>query len=270
MTIIRKPVELSIIVPYRADPGSRRERNWTWLRQYWRGQFPDAQILVGRNDDRVFSKTRAVNNGVRRSRGKIIAMIDADCYMDAAVIQDCVDQLLESMSRGIPRWFIPYRSLYRLTDAYSETILRSDPLRPYTIPSPPAAGDVEDSGGSLHGRRYGALITIYPREAFDLVGGMDWRFVGWGGEDISWARALDTLYAKHKTTDNDVTHLWHDKIGGDYATRTWAGQGTNKANGYLAMRYSQATGDRVRMRSLVDEGMAAQLEDEALGQLAGY
>ena len=64
-----------------------------------------------------------------------------------------------------------------------------------------------------YGHRYGAMITILPREALDTLGCFDERFKGWGGEDIAFLRALDTLFGKHKTIDDDVMHLWHPVIG---------------------------------------------------------
>ncbi len=254
----KPPVQISIIVPLRVVPGSIRHRNWRWLYAYWRHELPNAELIIGRSQGEVFSKTEAVNNGVARSRGRILAVIDGDCYLPGSVIQECADALDASLARGIPRWFIPYRTLYRLTSDATDAAVLSDPADPWRMPDPPPDDIVESTVGSLHGRRYGALITIYPREAADLIGGMDPRFIGWGGEDIAYARALDTLYAKHKTTPNAVTHFWHPKIGASYVTRTWAGQdaGGERANGDLAYRYSRATGDRARMRALVDEGIA--------------
>lgn len=253
----RRSVQLSLIVPLRLERGSVRERSWRWLRQYWAHELPDAEVVIGRSSGPVFSKTRAVNDAVRRSRGRILCVIDADAYLPGYVIQACADRLEIDLSRGVRRWFIPYTALYRLTEEASSVVLGSSPLDPYRLPSPPPDEWVESTVGSLHGRRYGAMIVIYPREAFDLLGGMDPRFEGWGGEDIAFARALDTLYAKHKTTPNDVNHIWHPKIGDSYVTRTWAGQEDGvQLNSHLASRYSHATGDRVMMRGLVDEGIA--------------
>jgi hypothetical protein len=100
-----------------------------------------------------------------------------------------------------------------------------------------------------------------PREAFELVGGMDWRFSGWGGEDVAFMRAVDTLYGKHKTTRNQVLHLWHpfanaaeNTIKGEpNLLRLWEGQDSGQRNDVLANRYYAAYGDQERMRRLVDE-----------------
>jgi hypothetical protein len=100
-----------------------------------------------------------------------------------------------------------------------------------------------------------------PREAWEMVGGMDWRFRGWGGEDVAFMRAVDTLYTKHKTTRNQVLHLWHAFANAPELTvkgdpnllRLWGGQDSGQRNDRLANRYYAAFGDHDRMRRLVDE-----------------
>lgn len=83
---------------------------------------------------------------------------------------------------------------------------------------------------------------------------------GWGGEDVSILRALDTLYGKHKTTKNCIFHLWHPFFGKAYKetnweqTRMWENQQKTNSNGWLTIRYHRATGNPTQMRKLVDEG----------------
>jgi len=76
---------------------------------------------------------------------------------------------------------------------------------------------------------------------------------GWGSEDVSMLRALDTLYCQHHVAANDLCHMWHVRPGNDYATRKWVGQGWSPANSRLAQRYYAATGEVAYMRSLCDE-----------------
>jgi hypothetical protein len=246
--------QISLLVPFRPDRHQRhRLVVWRWLRRYWQRQLPEAEIIMGRSKGKVFSKTEAVNHAARKAHGRIFVILDSDCYIDAAVIRRCADDIEESQRRGHPLWFIPYRALYRLTEEKTMWLLKRKPGRRIQVTSPPPDDEVESTLGSMHGRRYGALIQIVSRDAFELVNGMDPRFRGWGGEDVSFARAVDTLYGEHKTTDNDVLHMWHEKIGSTYFNRKWGGQDKAEPNKHLATRYSKATGDRDRMRALVDE-----------------
>jgi hypothetical protein len=101
-----------------------------------------------------------------------------------------------------------------------------------------------------------------PREAFDaLGGGWDERFRGWGGEDHSAMRSVDTLYGPHKTLPGQVLHLWHPVMSKDgiknwveYKERIWDEQPLAESNGHLAYRYSVASGDVKRIKALLEEG----------------
>jgi predicted glycosyltransferase involved in capsule biosynthesis len=253
-TVRRRRPQISLLVPFQSDSNTpQRQRIWRWVRDYWQSELPDAEIVVGQSHGEVFSKTEAVNDAANRARGRIFVILDSDCYIPGSVIRRCVDQINDAERRGHSLWFIPFRHLYRLTESVTEIVLGHDPRDPPRFPTPPDLEDVESTLGSAHGHRFGALIQIMSRRAFFIVGGMDPRFRGWGGEDIAFVRALDTLYGNHKTTDNDVLHLWHPKIGVNYEDRMWQGQVDPKANERLSVRYKLATGDREMMQRLVNE-----------------
>lgn len=247
--------QISLLVPFRANIGISHHRivMWRWLRHYWQHELPDAEIIMADSSGEVFSKTAAVNIAARQATGRVFVILDADCYIPGSVIQYCADEIESAQARGNRLWYVPYRSLYRLTKRASERVLDSSPHDPLRFPTPPDDHDVESTAGSMHGKRFGALIQIMPRHAFEMVRGMDERFIGWGGEDISLVRALDTLYIPHKVTPNDVLHLWHAIQGDSHLDRLWPGQLSPRANDHLANRYNLATGDRVRMRNLIEE-----------------
>jgi hypothetical protein len=247
-----------LLVPFRSD-GERRTETWEWLRRYWQFWLPSAEVLMGRDEHYPFCKTGAVNEAFCRSRGDIIVVLDADCYIDSAVILSCARQIRTARRRHRKMWFIPYRHFYRLTEAASRLVLSSPPDDPCRFSSPPPAADTEESSGQSFGHWYGALIQIMPREAFVAAGGMDERFAGWGGEDISFMNAVDTLYAPHRTTRNQTLHLWHPHIGTLHVEREWAGQEGPGANNRLAVRYQGAFGRPDRMRELTREAGAGDL-----------
>jgi len=250
----RRP-QISILMPFRADPKApERLEIFNWVVQYWRAALPDAEIVVGKSKGKVFSKTEAVNHAAKRAKGRIFVILDSDTYMRPEIIKDAADQIDRATHRGQHLWFIPYRHLYRLTPTAGRAVLDSNPLFPIQFPEPPSPHDILNSHGSMHGHRFGALIQMMSREAFELVGGMDPRFRGWGGEDVAFVRAVDTLYGPHKTTRNDVLHIWHPTIGHNAKNRMWHGQDDQQANMRLVSRYNRATGDPATMRALVDEG----------------
>lgn len=247
---------ISILIPFRSDGSEERENNFYWLTAYWRRHLPRAQIVVGQDFGTPFSKTSAVNYAFRRATGDVVAIIDADCYIDHEVVRECARRIREARNDGHRLWFVPYRRFYRLTQRTTDRILAEWPPAPPAelgMACPPDPRQVQDTSGSTHGHWFGALIQIMPREAFAMAGGMDERFRGWGSEDVSFMRAVDTLYARHKTIRGCVYHLWHPKIGDEWVTRRWAGQVAARVNERLGERYRLAIGDPQRMRALVFE-----------------
>ena len=104
------------------------------------------------------------------------------------------------------------------------------------------------------------MIQIMSRKAFERMGRWDCRFRGWGGEDHSAMRAMDMLYWRHKTTPNQVLHLWHPMLSHvgtepwvEWKYRLWDKQPKSGSNGRLAGRYSNAFGDVKKMRALLNE-----------------
>lgn len=262
----KRKLKISLLVPYRRETGSpHREALWAWLKAYWKYELPEAEIVVGsdrKGRGKPFSKSAAINDAFKRSRGDVVVILDADTYISGDVIRHCADRIRSARSIGIRTWFVPYRHIYRLTLEATSKVLGSSPCYPTRFPSPPLANDIEDMSGSAFGHKYGALIQILPREAFDTVGCMDTRFRGWGGEDVSFLRALDTLWAQHKNMPGDVLHLWHPKLhqgsvpstGGSWKVRLWQGQNEPNANAWLSIKYNDATGRPSEMRPLVDAG----------------
>lgn len=255
---------ISVIIPFRSSHNyPRQDRNFRWLKKYYAYQLPGAEVIVGHDHrtDLSFSKSAAVNDGVRKSTGDILVIVDADGYVPIEAILFCAHEIRRARSRGHRLWYVPYRQFYRLTHHASLRVLNSSPRHPYQFPTPPDKCDIQNTSGSGHGHWYGALVQIVPREAFDCVGGWDHRFRGWGGEDHSIMRATDTLYCHHKTLPGQVLHLWHPMLGTDgvdswveWKDRLWDNQDTSGTNNRLATRYSKANGDVARMRALVDEG----------------
>jgi Glycosyl transferase family 2/N-terminal domain of galactosyltransferase len=242
---------ISLLVPFTSDDGLR-ELSWRWLQEYWLSALPGAEICTAASLDTPFCKTKAVNEAFRHSTGDVIVILDADAYLDASSILKCAHMIRANRRLS----FVPYRRLYRLTPAYTARIIAASPVAPVILPTdPPPPGEWVDEGGSSAGHWFGALCQILPREAFVKVGGMDPRFAGWGGEDVSFMRSVDTLHGRHKSLDAPAYHLWHPTTSARSAggERQWANQPAAVMNGELTYRYTLAFGDRDRMQALVDE-----------------
>lgn len=258
---------ISIIVPFFcSDPENQRVKNWEWLKSYLQIHLPLAEIVMGQDTnvgpDRPFSKSAAVNNGVRKAKADsdIIVVLDADGYVLAETIIDCAWKIRKAREAGHRLWFVPYRRFFRLTQKASARLLESNPRSPIEFPMPPRRTDVQTTAGTQRGHWYGAGIQIFPREAFDAVGGWDERFRGWGGEDHAAMRAMDTLWWWHKVTPTQFLHIWHPMLSPTgaknfvaWSERIWDNQASVNANKVLCARYYAANGDPKKMRRLQDE-----------------
>lgn len=247
---------ITFIIPFRTED-EWRQAVFEYLYEYYRYYFPEAEFIIAENFDTPFCKTKAVNSGFGDSHGDVIVMLDADCYIEPFVIHEAVRKIREARERGEKLWFIPYRRFYRLTESYTRNIMQTyAPFLSPHLPDPPPKGDYEPltPGSVSAGHWFGALIQVYPWEAFVAAGGMDERFHGWGGEDVSFMHAVDTLWAKHKTLDRPVYHFWHPSIKGSWkGTRQWEGQDEPEMNDWLSTKYEDAIGDRAAMRVLVSQ-----------------
>lgn len=246
--------QISLLVPFRASAWTPdRTRLWDWLQRYWEWELPDAEVVIGVSTRPIFSKTEAVNDAASRATGRVFVILDSDAYLRGEQILEAARAIETAARHNIKRWYVPYRRLYRLTQQASEKVLASDPKWPHRFPSRPDIKELETPNAAAYGHLFGAMCQIMPREAFECVGGMDPRFAGWGGEDVAFVRALDTLFAKNKTLDQEILHLWHPSIGHNATNKQWEGQSAPGPNGNLAKRYHRATGDIAAMRALCDE-----------------
>lgn len=242
-------------MPFR-DNEEERTQVWHWLERFWDHHFSDDtyEIVEGHDYYWPFSKSAAVNEAARRARGDVFVVLDADAWMDPCVIARCCSSVLRALHKGRRLWYVPYRNLYRFNDCATEWLLGRDPWKGYDLSSPPPEWMIErDVNHPGYGHLYGAMALIMPREAFELVHGMDPRFRGWGGEDASFMRALDTLYCQHEVTSNDVIHVHHVRPGQGFTKRQWVGQTITNVNQRLAQRYSSASNDPTLMRALISE-----------------
>lgn len=87
--------------------------------------------------------------------------------------------------------------------------------------------------------------TVVARSAWDLLGGFDEGFVGWGHEDVAFRIAASTL-AKGKLVEilGTIWHLYHSRDL-NHPTRT--------DNDRRKDRYLRADGSRVKMLALLQE-----------------
>ena len=234
---------LSFIIPFRDDDGTRTAVK-EWIVARWTHHFPDAEMIIQSDDGGMpFSKTLAINSGFARTTGDVVGILDCDVWIEPEHTREAVNLI----GRGKAPWVRPASKVYRLNAEATARLIAQDPLVPFP---PRQRSDFESI------RKVWGLLHLFPREAFEAIGGYDPRFRGWGGEDWAAIDAMDTLWGHHVMLPHGLYHLHHPRLSNEAGESVWVGQTTRNVD--LRRRYSAARDDPEAMRELVMEGHRQQ------------
>lgn len=233
---------ISILVPFRDEPGTARLRNWRWLEKRWRAFLPDAEIVVGTDTGYPFSKTSAVNDAYEKASGDVFLIVDADSWIEPPALVSGLETL-----QKYGTLIVPWKTSHRLRRIDSEWLLHQDPA----LPSLVTAEMREVVTEYRPAPSTAAMVTLITREGFERVGGMDPRFRGWGAEDVAFSVACRTLLGPTQTITGDTYALWHERPRRK-GRRIW-GDEPGHHNLELGSRYWKAKGLIRPMLALCEE-----------------
>lgn len=222
----------AVIIPFSpADEAPERIAAFEFVARWYNDHHPRWPIIVGASPD-PWSKGAAVANAVRDvllEGVDVLVIADADSFIvEPRILAEAVD-LVE---RGLANWVTPHQFVYRLKPAETERVLAGAAPRLGHTHRAPYEGPI------------GGGVTVVSRSAFDTVNGIDRRFLGWGGEDIAFGYALETLCPPGRRLAGALVHLWHP-----HPAPTLRGSPESEA---LVAAYTDARGLRRRMRAMVD------------------
>jgi len=189
--------QISVVIPYRPRPHALDHRTFDFVLKSWttdllKSKWADKwEIVQGHDDSQPFNRSRARNEGAAHANGDILIFADADSiYTDFQFVAQGIEALLFS-----DLW-VKTRSQIMLTMEGTEAFLEG--YRPH--PSVVEKVWRDTTGG----------IVICSRSQFDLAGGFDERFIGWGYEDTSFQEIMSAIHSP-PFQFGDVYHLWHPK-----------------------------------------------------------
>lgn len=226
-------LKVAILVPRRDDHG-HRDKLWEFAKKWWSGDHPNWPIYEGYHTEGPFNRSAAVNFAARAAGDWDVALIiDSDVISNADAVRVGVE-----VAAGTGLMVVTHDERIMLSQAGTTKIL---------------------NGYRGNWRTQGMQEKVYldsvscsvavPRKLWDLVGGMDELFSGWGYEDTAFRIAAETLTGKPIVRlSSEVFHLWHP-----LSPEAKPGCPTFKANGVRVQRYRDARWKLEGIQTLLDE-----------------
>lgn len=224
----------SICVPFRGgDPN--RDAAWAWLQARYEAIFPGAELIVADDGGNPFSRAASLNEAASMATGEVLALIDADVLVPRLQIVAAIEA-----AQVAPGLVFPFTRYLAIRSEPTQTVLQTEP---YIWPTLSPEGAWMDTDACL-----GAAV-ICSRETFELAGGFDPRFRGWGFEDVAFAIAAGHLAGEIRRISGTLWHLYHPSAVNHEAE-------DYRLNQALEQRYEEAGPSGIK--ALLDERMATR------------
>lgn len=204
---------------------SFREASFIKVRDAYLKIIPWANVLVCDSKESTFSVSSARNEIFRQSKDDVVVIADTDILPNN---QALFNAIREARSGGV---HIPF-DLYR-------ALTKEDTKRYYLEGIDPDQLSVE-----YESRETQAGIIVINRSCYELVGGFDEQFIGWGYEDNAFGCAVRTLIGPIKRHKGTVNHLWHP-------TSFRPGSSQLVRNENLYKKYRSCEGNKESMLELI-------------------
>lgn len=197
-----------IVVPYRADESGIRQRNLDAVLRHIAQLSADVLVVEpdesGPSPDSPFAKAVACNIGFAATDHPVLAFIDADMLVSPSALAACIAGCADGSGSEQVDVARPYGRLVDLDERQSALVATTGELP--DVPDAPAS---DARGDNEHIPLCGGAFVIR-REAYELAGGMDEGFAGWGGEDDALSIALARLGMRRAILSRrPALHLWH-------------------------------------------------------------
>nr|WP_010283356.1 galactosyltransferase-related protein [Bacillus timonensis] len=223
---------VSILIPYNSD-GGHRDKVIKWVLEFYKNTMPEFEVVIGNDTTgQLFSRSKAINNAARKASGSIYVIADADIVYNPIILYKAIDLL----KYNVP-WIIPYNRIKYLTEDGTHQLLNSTAIWPFKAEIEFYHDHYSHVGG----------LNVISKKNFEIVGGFDERFIGWGGEDDAFASSVNSLCGDYHRMKEDLYHIWHPPAAKFFNNPHY------KANKLLSNRYLQASNSEEDMRKLIQE-----------------
>ena len=198
-----------MVIPFRSDDTGYRQRNLEFVLKIYSAKkfcdivvveqsaLPTALALSGARhihlpDAGSFNRSRCRNTGVRQSPETPWII-----WSDGDVIHPHLESRMPADSSA-PMFINPKNVMLDLSDQQTRHLIQT--------------GDTSGRSPTRLGVCGASGLCILNRKTFEITGGMDERFLGWGGEDDAFDCLCQTLGGISCFSTNDrIYHLWHPR-----------------------------------------------------------
>lgn len=213
---------VTVVLPWRPQPS--RVAAFDEVRAWYEEHLPEAAITTIDTDDPLFNLAHCRNLGVARADDDVIVIGDADTLPQETALREAIEA-----ARTSGRVHLPYTE-YHWLGRQGTAEFRDG--------TPPEQCDFELVRGACSG------VYVTTPATWQLHGGQDERFRGWGFEDAAWYIAHETLLGaspvRHEGTVFALHHETEAREGEQY-----------DLNAALMQRYRDAADSPEAMRALV-------------------
>jgi hypothetical protein len=185
-------VNVKMLIPWWERSSELRFRNRRLVLDFYQDQLPEWRPTIWSDTFLQFSKAKTVNRIMHPdySDVDVIVLNDADSLCPADQIREAIRLAFEQ-----PGLVFAYTSYCRLDQRTTEGLSHWSQAF-----EAPVEREIEDSGSQG--------CAAISRRCFLELGGYDERYVGWGYEDLEFARRANLRW-RNRRVEGDLTHLWH-------------------------------------------------------------
>ena len=187
-------MSVAVLIPFVSEDKDRIAA-FKAVCKWWKDNF-GFQVVKGIADP--YTKGAALSDAAARARADIYCIADADCILQEPWR---ITEIVKAIEAGQFEWAVPHGKVHRLTEEATNDYYARGDCDITDIHYPPYTGC---KGGGL---------VVLSRRAWEEVGGIEPRFVGWGGEDVAFGYALELLVGKPHIGNGRLIHLWHEEQG---------------------------------------------------------
>lgn len=226
--------EFAVCIPFRSDNGGVRDDLMLYTTKWWQRYVPEAHLVLSDAPTDQFCRAWAINSAVTIAgeyASEVVLISDADTVTrDPETIRHAVLTVRNQMVLCYPhemRWMLgPLDTAHLLSHGS-------------------LYGDPETTGP--HWNTFSGVVAV-GRPLWDAVNGFDYRFEGWGFEDLAFMHACGTLGELTRTPGGEHYHLYHPRN-----PATEEGQPHYLDNWAVWQKYQAANGNPVAMKAVIEE-----------------